>query len=61
MHGAVCFALYTYTAWTGFLHYYGEPYIDPLQSTCLHGLMHAGASLLDAQTSQESGRGIWQQ
>ena len=25
MHGAFCFVLYTYTALSGFLHYYGAP------------------------------------
>ena len=39
LHGAVCFALYSYTACTGFLHYYGVSvgYHEGLGGVCSFG------------------------
>ena len=43
MHGAVCFALYTYTACTGFLHFYGAL----LCVVELVHIIHSAVSLVD--------------
>ena len=41
MHGAFCFVLYTYTALSGFLHYYGK--LAKLWAGCYRLAIHSHA------------------